>query len=74
MLLISINFRAILIEMGYQTGQHELFADNLSNNIVKEIQNKSKPQREIATSFMSCNNPICVVHMADHFACAVVLS
>ena len=36
-----INFRSILIETGYQAGQHELFADNLSNIIVKEIQNKS---------------------------------
>ena len=35
-------FRAILIETGYQAGQHELFAENLSNNILKEIQNKSK--------------------------------
>ena len=32
----------ILIETGYQAGQHELFAEKLSNNIVKEIQNKSK--------------------------------
>ena len=36
------NFRAILTETGYQAGQHELFAENLSNNILKEIQNKSK--------------------------------
>ena len=37
-----INFSFILIETGYQAGQHELFADSLSNIIVKEIQNKSK--------------------------------
>ena len=36
------KFRTLLIETGYQAGQHELFAENLSNNILKEIQNKSK--------------------------------
>jgi hypothetical protein len=35
-------FSSLLIEIGYQAGQHELFGHNLSNIIVKEIQNKSK--------------------------------
>merc|ERR1719495_1915047 len=38
----STCFRTILVETGYQAGQHELLAEYLANDLVKEIQEKSK--------------------------------
>ena len=37
-----IHFRTILVETGYQAGQHELLAEHMVNVIVKEIQDKSR--------------------------------
>merc|ERR1712142_110923 len=35
------SFRQFLLETGYQAGQHELLAENLSKTLAKEIQKKS---------------------------------
>ena len=37
-----IHFRTILVETGYEAGQHELLADHMVNVVVKEIQDRSK--------------------------------
>ena len=36
------NFRTLLVETGYEAGQHELLADHMVNVVVKEIQDRSK--------------------------------